>query len=1066
MFFVGSGGSGKSRVLKDAIEAYASAHKATTVRFLARTAEVSKRSLEELGEKPSLLVVDDAHDRSDLPLLFQHAATSGRTKLALALRPYGLQHLKAQASNFSLVDASRQVTLAPLSKAEAEELARQVLKKENGPVEAAKDIANLTYDCPLATVVGAQIVARDKKQFDLAKNEEAFRSTLFGRFEDVIAGELGQKSDELLIKKLLSIISLFQPFYLDDPQLLNVIQRLEGIAPHDASRLFKLLIDAGVLFKRGPRYRLSPDVLADYVIEAACVGAGRRSTGYAETAFDLAGDRLIQALLLNLGKLDWRLSNGDASNSDLLDDVWRKLHPQSEYQDPHIRAVEGVAYYQPLRAIQFGEALIRRGEFKSQLSGLFKYAAYNLDYVERACMALWELGKDDDRQLHSHPNHPIRTLAELCEVGPNKPLLFNERIVEFALKLSADPSSWNAHYTPLDVLTPIFKTEGHTTRSQNHAITFDPFTVTPTVLAPLRKRALTAVIELLGNPNIRISTRAAEALGSALHYPMGMFGLKVDQAIYDQWTGIFCETIEDIDRAVRSHSYDPLVLVGIAKAISWHEQYGKTATSRCAKKLKKVLTASLDYRVFATLKDGYGLEFRRFNPKTHEADWERYLNSLASELIARFPEGEQLREFISNQLDHIRAANPGGSTSPHVLYGSLLRASPTLPEVTIADALENPASRTAQFVGDALRTLWLQDLKAGRQAMEQLLASTNPDLQAHVGRALGAINFTQRPYGPAEAGALEQLVASQNEWTVFAAILALRSISRANAEEALRLARQTNIGNIPRLADELLCLFGFGEELQFERISHNDIKLFLGKLMDIPQLEGHWIEIFLSNASKRFSDLTLDFFMARVERAVSTNSWDYRPTNHGPYVHVPLKFKEAPNYGALLAKTVRWINHSHYEKDQRVLFNYRSRELFEAAFGAFDEEVVDFLASWSETADEAAFKIISNLLEEAPHTFVFTHKDFVFELMTRAQRVGAETLENLSSALFSSSVGGIRQGTAGEPFARDVEAKQKCQEILATLSKFSPAYELYESLLKHAEGEITRSMREREDFED
>ena len=741
VYFVGSGGSGKSRVLKDAIEAYASTHKGTIVRFLARTAEVSKRSLEELGEKPMLLVVDDAHDRSDLPLLFQYAATSGHTKLALALRPYGLQHLKAQASNFSLVESSRQVTLAPLSKSEAEELARQVLERENGPVEAAKDIANLTYDCPLATVVGAQIVARDKKHFDLAKNEAAFRLTLFGRFEDVIAGELGQKTDEPLIKKLLSVISLFQPFYLDDPQLLDVIQRLEGIAPHNASRLFKLLIDAGVLFKRGPRYRLSPDILADYVIEAACVGAGRRSTGYAETAFDLAGDRLIQTLLLNLGKLDWRLSNGDASNSDLLDDVWRKLRPQSDYQDPHIRAVESVAYYQPLRAIEFGEALIRRGEFKSQLSDLFKYAAFNLDYVERACTALWEIGKDDDRQLHSHPNHPIRTLAELCEVGPNKPLLFNERIVEFALKLSADQSAWNAHYTPLDILTPIFKTEGHTTRSHNHAITFDPFTVTPKVLAPLRKRAVAAVIELLGSSNIRVSTRAAEALGSALQYPMGMFNLKVDQTIYDEWTEIFCETIEDIDSAVRSHNYDPLVLVGLAKSISWHEQYSKSATSKPAKRLKKVLTASLDYRVFATLSDGYGLEFRRFNLKTHEADWEKYLSSLASELIARFPEGEQLREFIAEQLDHIRAANPGGSTSPHVLYGTLLKASPTLPQITISDALKNPASRTAQFVGDALRTLWLKDLEVGRAAMRQLLASTSSDLQTHVGRALAAINF-------------------------------------------------------------------------------------------------------------------------------------------------------------------------------------------------------------------------------------------------------------------------------------------------------------------------------------
>ncbi|MEH2499855.1 transcriptional regulator with XRE-family HTH domain [Bradyrhizobium sp. AZCC 1678] len=1066
VFLIGSGGSGKSRVLKDAIETYEASHKGTRVRFLARTAEATKRSLEELGETPSLLVVDDAHDRSDLPILFQHAATTDHTKLVLALRPYGLDHLKAQASNYSLIEMVRDVKLASLSKTDAETLAKQVLKKENGPLEAAKDIANLTYDCPLATVVGAQIVARDKKQFDLAKNEDAFRSTLFGRFENVIAGELGQKSDGEPIKKLLGAISLFQPFYLDDPQLLKLIQELEGIAPHDTSRLFKLLIDAGVLFKRGAKYRLSPDVLADYVIEAACVGVGRQSTGYAETAFDLAGDRLADNLLLNLGKLDWRLSNGDASNSDLLNGVWRKLKPRSDYQDPHIRAVEGVAYYQPLRAIEFGEALIRRGEFTSQLSTLFKYAAFNLSYLERACSALWELGKDDRRELHSHPNHPIRTLAELCEVAPNKPLIFNEKIVEFALQLADDPTAWNAHYTPLDVLKAIFQTEGHTTESKNHTVTFKPFTVAAKAVASLRKRAVTTTIALLGSPNIRVATKAAEALGHALHYPRGMFNAKVDKSLYDEWTAIFCETMGEIERAVRSHAYDPLVLVGLVKAISWHDQYSNTATSKPAKKLKKLLTASLDYRVFATLSDGYGMEFRRFNPKTHEAEWDKYLKSLASELIAKFALGEDLRQFIAEQLEHIRAANPNASASPHVLYGALLRASPTLPEATIAEALQNPVSPTARFVGDALLTLWLKDVSAGRSKMQQLLRCSNPDLHASVGRAIQGISLAQRAYGPEEADALEQLLSSEHEWTVYSGIHALRSLSRANAEDALRLARRTNVGATPRLADELLCLFGFGEELPFHLLSEADVKLFFDKLMAIPKLDGHWTEVFLSNASKSFPDLTLDFLIARIEKAVSTNSWNYRPTNHGPYVHVPLKLREAPNYGALLAKTVQWISNARYEKDQRVLFNYRARELFEAAFGEFDEEVVAFLARWSETADEAGFKIMSNLLEEAPHTFVFTHKDFVFKLMSRAKRVGDKALEYVGSALFSASVGGMRQGTAGEPFPRDVETKESAEQILATLSKFSPVYELYDSLLKNAQGEIARSLREREEFED
>ena len=60
----------------------------------------------------------------------------------------------------------------------------------------------------------------------------------------------------------------------------------------------------------------------------------------------------------------------------------------------------------------------------------------------------------------------------------------------------------------------------------------------------------------------------------------------------------------------------------------------------------------------------------------------------------------------------------------------------------------------------------------------------------------------------------------------------------------------------------------------------------------------------------------------------------------------------------------------------------------------------------------------------------------------------------------------MRSGIAGEPFPRDIEAKKECENILADLSKFSPAYELYDGLLKNAEAEIKRALRDREEFED
>ncbi|MGY8665389.1 hypothetical protein Q3C01_23900 [Bradyrhizobium sp. UFLA05-109] len=121
ILLIGTGGSGKSRILKQSIEAFEGGHKGVAVRYLSRNAELTKKSLEELGGKEKLLVVDDAHDQTDLQILFQYAADpSNKARLVLSLRPYGLDHIKAQASTFSLIGPPlREIALERLTLAEA-----------------------------------------------------------------------------------------------------------------------------------------------------------------------------------------------------------------------------------------------------------------------------------------------------------------------------------------------------------------------------------------------------------------------------------------------------------------------------------------------------------------------------------------------------------------------------------------------------------------------------------------------------------------------------------------------------------------------------------------------------------------------------------------------------------------------------------------------------------------------------------------------------------------------------------------------------------------------------------
>ncbi|KPF90587.1 hypothetical protein IP86_25610 [Rhodopseudomonas sp. AAP120] len=1063
VMLTGTGGSGKSKLLKKTVQEFEETHTGVVVRHLSRNAELSKRSLEDLGGRPKLLVVDDAHDQDDLELLFQYAADpSNEAKLLLALRPYGLTYLESQASTFSLVgEKVRTVNLVPLTLEEAEELAKQVLAKYSGPEAAAKSIASVTRDCPLATVVGAQIVAKQRLSIDFAQHEDSFRKLLFGRFRDVIAGEIGAKGDITNIKAILRVLALVQPFHPDDDSLPQLIEQVEGIKAHESKRLIRLLTEAGVVFKRGTRYRLSPDVLADFLIEDHCVGPEGASSGYAERVFEAADPRKHgEHLLVNLGKLDWRRANGDTSNSKLIDGVWRRLKPQHEYGDPHINAVKAVAYYQPEKALDFAEDLIRKGLFLNQLPGILRLAGYNFEHLERVCEDLWELGSDDKRELNSTPEHPIRILAEMCEVRPNKPFKYNEKVVEFTIGLMRTPNAWTRAYSPIDILRAIFKTEGHTTEFKKSAMSFGPFYVSATFVKPLREKAFDALVELLTGKSVRAGVSAANSLADAFRYPMGLFGAIVPDETRKSWTGVFIDEMKRVESVLQAGAVDPLVALSVWRSVAWHANYGQGPTTEVAHRIKKCLPSNLEFRTVAVLIGGYDVDLGRFNPNDYEKKFNAHLERLAKDLLVAYPVAEELHAYIAQLLRGIRASmdKPG---TPFAVYGTLITASADFATAIIRDAIRRETSETQGFVSTALSTIWDTDPEEVRALIAQLLATGQPPLLAQVAHALERILRTER-WSEQELDVLRLLLVHESVEVVSGAIAAIRSVAKARPDLALEFVRLAKIGDSKGLASELLTIFAWEQLLGFAVLKIEDVLMLFEKIMPLPNLEDHWIETFLAHASQVFPRETAQFLMKRVE-AAGMEDWSFRPINHGPYGSVPLKFKQSEVCGELLVMLANWMKEG---KDKPFSFQYRSRELFEAMFGPYEGETVDFLENWVKVGDANDIRLIAGILAEADPGFVFREVGFVGRLLEKAKMIGSEAQKEAISSLYGSAISGLRSGVAGQPMPRDLETKKKCEEILATLPRFSPSFELYDALLKDATRDIERSLKQAEEWEE
>lgn len=1063
----GGGGSGKSRILKQVIGECRTALPGWTALLLTRDGEINKQRLEELGERKLLLVVDDAHDRGDFAALFEYSALHrDRVKLVLALRPYGLAHVKAQASAFSLVGPNvKDVALQPLTLAHSEQLAVEVLRQKKAPEDSARAIAEFTTDCPLATVMGAQVVAAGGIHPSVMHSEEVFRRTLLGRFESVIAGRFGQSGDAPALQALLRFVALVQPIAIDDARLLEAFGKLQNIPVFEVSRLMKALVQGGVLFQRGNRHRLAPDVLGDYLVEVHCVAEGGASSGFAEAVLGLVGPAYLENIVLNLGRMDWRRSDFQTDASPLLDAIWRGLVPSDPYADPTVKAVKAIAYYQPKRALEFAESIIDRKEYRDDIGEIARYAAYSPRHLARALDLLWRLGRDDDRPLNAHPQHGLRVMSELAEPAPDKPTDYVEEILRFGLDLGKEPSAWTHRHTPFDFLKAILSTEGHSTRSDGLTISFSPYFIDPTSSRDLRGPVIAFAVDALSDPDTRKAVAAAKVLHDALRFPHGMFGSHVDDELIELWTSQFADTLELIAHKVSSTSLDSVVKFEVGRAVAWLGGYGPDGLASLVERVTSQLTGSLDDRTDRVLLDGWGMGDRMADNEGHDERWAKYVDDLAAELEQAHPVAAELLQYLEGRLRRIVTTHDDTSGA-HVLLQRLMDRDPRFAAAVVDAALAHPDAASVSFAGMALARVLRLDHAAGRRAGAAYAASGNRDLGWAAGTAYMSQNYDTPWLGPEDEALLAQVLQSDHDLVLEAGARAVRSLAATDAAMAARLIDGMKIPSA-RVADELSTVFEFGAgALPLAALSKAQVENLLARFEPLPQLDGHWLKKFTARLSEAFPIETADFFMRRVEAAaVEERSVYMRPVNDGPWVNnhdERLRFRKSGAGPALMRKVVQWMKANTGRKG---LFTYYARGLFDAMFGPVDDEVIGFLRQWLQQAQREDVLLIAGIVREGGERIVFAFAPFVDELLARAKQVDQRTYELVRGELHAGTVSGARSGTAGQPFPQDLKMKADAERQLEALPTYSPAYSLYENILRHAEASIASQLADREDLE-
>ena len=437
---------------------------------------------------------------------------------------------------------------------------------------------------------------------DLLERDDEFRNTVLTRFRDVLLGQVGDLVDPKLFKSLLNLISAIQPIRLDNEKALEFEADFLGIDRPRLLQSLSVLEEAGVLIRRGNTLRIVPDVLADHILHQVSVTPQGHSTGYVDTVFHRFASLCPTEVLRNLSELDWRLQRSGAQASGLLDGIWQNIKQEFQSASNSVRCrileiLEEIAVYQPEKTLELVEYAIRNpatrpedpewskvykfthSDVLRKLPTLLRRISYTLDFIPRCFRLLWELGRDDARDLNSNPDHAMRVLGDLASYDIGKPFVVSYLMLDALEKLLEDPRSDKHLHSPLDIIDPMWEKTGHSTRTEGHNLVFRSFALRDENVKSIRQRSLSLVVGCLSSNDLRMSLRALRSLENALREPIGVFDMNITDEDREQWRPEQLEILTHIEDLAR-RSTEPIVLIRIKEILWWHRSYSASEVVR------------------------------------------------------------------------------------------------------------------------------------------------------------------------------------------------------------------------------------------------------------------------------------------------------------------------------------------------------------------------------------------------------------------------------------------------------------------------------------------------------
>ena len=534
----GAAGVGKSRFLMEAARRIDADAGHPVVYFVERRATIDLEDFRRLGDDRPFIVDDDSHDRDDLELIIRGVRSRSepqrQPRVLFATRDYGKPRLMQELAEHAHELDTPTVHLAPLAPADARRLASHVLgDAENSPLTMR--LVAVTRDCTLFLVAAGYLLKTDHVDPAFLDDEEGFRVAVLEKMSQDYVRNAGQLAGDISVADVLSFLAAVQPFDLDADDALEAASHVLGCCRDVLTSVLGQIARAGIVVKRGSRLRIQPDLLADHILISACFDRTlEKVTGYADRIWEAGSATLRRNLIVNVARIDWRLSESAMSPNSMLTQAWcvleRTFKESGIWQrEELLDLLEKVAFYQPKRTLNLMKWAMdhelrpeqtKFGTFtyegvRGRLAPVLRVCAYHREWLYRACELLWRLAQSDRRPTNPHPGHPVQILCDLATYSRYKPFDHTRQVTKLAIEwLRRDRVK-----LVFDILDKALRKEFDDHVSDGHSVTYYPYSALMLGKArvlELQDEVLDAVIQQLYGNDPSLAVRATESLKLAL----------------------------------------------------------------------------------------------------------------------------------------------------------------------------------------------------------------------------------------------------------------------------------------------------------------------------------------------------------------------------------------------------------------------------------------------------------------------------------------------------------------------------------------------------------------------